>query len=53
MGGYKCQITGDKISCPARQLDGGCIETAVDSNFMPWQQFTRQNRPPCSSHDIR
>jgi len=41
-GGGKCQIThglgirvcGDKISCPPRQLNGGCIETAPDSNLI-------------------
>ena len=27
----KRRVCGDKISCPPRQLNGGCIETALDS----------------------
>jgi len=28
------RVCGDKISCPSRQLDGGYIETAMDSNLI-------------------
>jgi len=28
------RVCGDKISCPPRQLNGGCIETALDSNLI-------------------
>jgi len=27
------RLCGDKMGCPLRQLNGGCIETAVDSRL--------------------
>ena len=30
----KRRVCGDKISCPPRQLNGGCIEIALDSNLI-------------------
>jgi len=28
------RVCGDKTSCPPRQLNGGCIETAPDSSLI-------------------
>jgi len=28
------RVCRDKISCPPPQLNGGCIETAVDNNLI-------------------
>jgi len=51
----------DKISCPPPQLNGGCIETAVDNNLIglhlprtvtAWALVVYKTAIDCTTHDL-